>query len=86
MTQHLTQQLHRLQPVRAERRAEAQVLHAGGDQRLQPFDDIAGGAGLGLTTALVRSGILADLDEHELKRLYAEHGARPDYTIDRFAM
>lgn len=48
--------------------------------------DIAGGAGLGLTTALVRSGILADLDEHELKRLYAEHGARPDYTIDRFAM
>ena len=41
---------------------------------------------LGLTTALVRSGILADMDERELERLYAEHGARPDYTIDRFAM
>ncbi len=41
MAHNLTQKLNSLQPIRPKRRAEAQVLHAGGNQRLQPLDDIA---------------------------------------------
>lgn len=48
--------------------------------------DIAGGAGLGLSTALVRSGILAELGADDLDALFRDHGTRPDYVIDRFAM
>lgn len=48
--------------------------------------DIAGGAGLGLSTALVRSGILAGMGADDLEALFAGHGARPDYLIDRFAL
>jgi HAD superfamily hydrolase (TIGR01459 family) len=47
--------------------------------------DIAGGKGAGLATALVRSGILADLSAAELDALYAEHGATPDHLVTEFA-
>lgn len=48
--------------------------------------DIAGGADAGLATALVRSGILADLDAAELDRLYTDHGATPDFVIPAFRL
>ncbi|RWC96818.1 MAG: TIGR01459 family HAD-type hydrolase [Mesorhizobium sp.] len=44
--------------------------------------DIAGGAGAGVATALVRSGILADVDD--LSALFDREGAYPDYTLDAF--
>ncbi|RWA59621.1 TIGR01459 family HAD-type hydrolase [Mesorhizobium sp. M4B.F.Ca.ET.190.01.1.1] len=44
--------------------------------------DIAGGAGAGVATALVRSGILADVDD--LSVLFDREGAYPDYTLDAF--
>jgi HAD superfamily hydrolase (TIGR01459 family) len=44
--------------------------------------DIAGGAGAGVATALVRSGILADADN--LSELFDELDAYPDYVIDAF--
>ena len=47
--------------------------------------DIAGGAGIGLSTALVRSGILAEMTDHALDGLLRQHAVRPDYIIDRFS-
>jgi HAD superfamily hydrolase (TIGR01459 family) len=47
--------------------------------------DIAGAKGAGLSAVLVRSGVLADLGADGLEALYAEHGARPDHTVARFA-
>ncbi|MDX8521681.1 TIGR01459 family HAD-type hydrolase [Mesorhizobium dulcispinae] len=44
--------------------------------------DIAGGAGAGVATALVLSGILADAGD--LTGLFGELGAWPDYTMDAF--
>lgn len=47
--------------------------------------DIAGAAGAGLASALVRSGILATMDEAALAALFAEEGAVPDYVLPAFA-
>lgn len=47
--------------------------------------DIAGAAAVGLRSALVRSGILADVPDAELPDIYAEEGAAPDYVIPTFA-
>ena len=55
--------------------------------------DIAGGAGMGLATALIMAGIHAPLFDLErgpsanaaaLERLEAEYGARPDWVLPRF--
>lgn len=47
--------------------------------------DIAGGRGAGLATALVTTGILAESSQAEKARLYAEHGAVPDFLLRTFA-
>lgn len=47
--------------------------------------DIAGAAGAGLASCLVRTGILADRSESELAAIADMHDAHPDYLIDRFA-
>jgi HAD superfamily hydrolase (TIGR01459 family) len=47
--------------------------------------DIAGARGAGISAALVRSGILAELDAAGLAALCAEHGAVPDYLLPAFA-
>jgi HAD superfamily hydrolase (TIGR01459 family) len=47
--------------------------------------DVAGAKGAGLSACLVRSGILADLDEPALLALFAQHGATPDLTMPAFA-
>jgi HAD superfamily hydrolase (TIGR01459 family) len=44
--------------------------------------DIAGGAGVGVATALVLSGILADVTN--LTALFDREGAYPDYKLDAF--
>ncbi|WP_292081917.1 HAD hydrolase-like protein, partial [Mesorhizobium sp.] len=44
--------------------------------------DIAGGAGAGVATALVRSGILADAVD--LTDLFEKLGAYPDFILDAF--
>jgi ribonucleotide monophosphatase NagD (HAD superfamily) len=55
--------------------------------------DIAGGAGMGLATALIMGGIHASLFALEhgqsanaaaLERLEAEYGAKPDWVLPRF--
>ncbi len=55
--------------------------------------DIAGGAGMGLATALIMGGIHAPLfdmargpsaNAAALERLEAEYGARPDWVLSRF--
>ncbi|MGP1397307.1 MAG: TIGR01459 family HAD-type hydrolase [Inquilinaceae bacterium] len=47
--------------------------------------DIAGGRNAGLSTALVRSGILADAGAAELARLFEEHAAVPDHIVAAFS-
>ena len=47
--------------------------------------DIVGAKNAGIASALVRSGILADLDRTGLEALYRRHGARPDHLLSRFA-
>lgn len=47
--------------------------------------DIAGGAGAGFATVLVRTGIHADEDEEALEAEFRRHGARPDWLLPRFA-
>ncbi|WP_245518906.1 MULTISPECIES: TIGR01459 family HAD-type hydrolase [unclassified Mesorhizobium] len=46
--------------------------------------DIAGASGAGLSSALVRSGILAAMSGQELDELFAGHGARPDFVLPSF--
>lgn len=48
--------------------------------------DIAGARNAGIGAALVRSGILAELDAAALEALYREHGARPDHVLAGFAL
>lgn len=47
--------------------------------------DIAGGAGAGLKTALVTTGILETSSDDDKARLFAEHGATPDFLLPSFA-
>ncbi len=47
--------------------------------------DIAGGQGAGLRTALVMTGVLETSSEAERDRLFAEHGAVPDFLVRTFA-
>lgn len=47
--------------------------------------DIAGGQGAGLSTALVTTGILDRASPAERARLFAEHGATPDFLLRTFA-
>ncbi|OED41730.1 hypothetical protein AB833_09255 [Chromatiales bacterium (ex Bugula neritina AB1)] len=46
--------------------------------------DIKGGVIQGLSTVLVRSGILDDLDDNQITNLYQRHSATPDYVIPEF--
>lgn len=46
--------------------------------------NIAGGRGAGLNTALVRTGILADLDAAGLEQNYQRYAVRPDYLLSHF--
>lgn len=46
--------------------------------------DIAGAKAAGLSAALVRSGVLAELAPADLDALYEAHGARPDYVLPAF--
>ncbi len=48
--------------------------------------DIAGARRAGLTSALVRSGILAALSEAELADVYALNGATPDFVVPAFPL
>jgi HAD superfamily hydrolase (TIGR01459 family) len=47
--------------------------------------DIAGGRAAGLNTALVATGILETSTAVERERLFAEHGAPPDFLLPAFA-
>ncbi|WP_421927833.1 TIGR01459 family HAD-type hydrolase [Neoaquamicrobium sediminum] len=47
--------------------------------------DIAGGRAAGLNTALVATGILETSTATERERLFAEHGATPDFLLPAFA-
>jgi ribonucleotide monophosphatase NagD (HAD superfamily) len=49
-------------------------------------NDIAGGRRAGLSTALVRSGILADLSDAQLADVYARYGATPDFVMPAFTL
>jgi HAD superfamily hydrolase (TIGR01459 family) len=46
--------------------------------------DIAGARGAGLSAALVRSGILAELSERELDELFSRHDSVPDFILPAF--
>lgn len=48
--------------------------------------DIAGAAGAGLTSCLVRTGVLAASSESDIARLSEAHGALPDFLLERFSM
>ncbi|HMQ57989.1 MAG TPA: TIGR01459 family HAD-type hydrolase [Rhizobiaceae bacterium] len=48
--------------------------------------DIAGGAGAGFRTVLVRTGILADVADAALSAHFAQHGATPDYILPAFSL
>jgi HAD superfamily hydrolase (TIGR01459 family) len=48
--------------------------------------DIAGAAQAGLASVLVTTGILADATDADRARLYAEHGAVPDFVLPSFRM
>lgn len=47
--------------------------------------DIAGGHGAGLRTALVMTGVLETSSQGEREKLFAEHGAIPDFLVPTFA-
>lgn len=47
--------------------------------------DIAGGQGAGLNTALVTTGILDQASAAERARLFAKHGATPNFLLRTFA-
>ncbi|MBX2823758.1 MAG: HAD hydrolase-like protein [Gammaproteobacteria bacterium] len=46
--------------------------------------DIAGGASAGLSTALVRTGILDDLTDENRQAEYARYAVCPDYILPAF--
>ncbi|MCJ8055844.1 HAD hydrolase-like protein [Shinella curvata] len=48
--------------------------------------DIAGAAGAGLASRLVRTGVLATRSEDDLARLSGEHGAPPDFLMERLTL
>lgn len=48
--------------------------------------DIRGGAGQGLATVLVRTGINDHVSENELEQLYRQHGVVPNYVLPSFAV
>ncbi|AMS44426.1 TIGR01459 family HAD-type hydrolase [Aminobacter aminovorans] len=47
--------------------------------------DISGGQGVGLRTALVMTGVLETSSQAERERLFAEHGAIPNFLVRTFA-
>ncbi|WP_425486838.1 TIGR01459 family HAD-type hydrolase [Aminobacter niigataensis] len=47
--------------------------------------DISGGQGAGLRTALVMTGVIETSSAAERERLFAEHGATPDFLVRTFA-
>ena len=47
--------------------------------------DIAGGQGAGLATVLVTTGILEQASDAQRAKLFAEHGATPDFLLPAFA-
>lgn len=47
--------------------------------------DISGGHGAGLRTALVMTGVLETSSQAEREKLFAEHGATPDFLVRTFA-
>lgn len=47
--------------------------------------DIAGSEGAGLAAALVKTGILEQASDADKARLFAEHGATPDFLLRTFA-
>lgn len=49
-----------------------------------PAHDVKGALGAGFRSALVRTGIHADLDDPARLALCAEEGAIPDFLLDRF--
>jgi ribonucleotide monophosphatase NagD (HAD superfamily) len=46
--------------------------------------DIAGANNAGISSVLVRSGILAELGPAELEKAFAQHGATPDFVLPQF--
>ncbi|MCY1239235.1 HAD hydrolase [compost metagenome] len=46
--------------------------------------DIAGAANAGLHSVLVTTGILEHAVDEERRRLFAEHGASPDFILPKF--
>lgn len=48
--------------------------------------DIKGGAGQGLATVLVRTGINDHLSEEALQQLYRQHEVMPDYVLPAFSV
>ncbi|WP_457583852.1 TIGR01459 family HAD-type hydrolase [Ensifer canadensis] len=46
--------------------------------------DIAGAAGAGLGSVLVTTGILERASDAERRKLFAEHGATPDFILPKF--
>jgi len=48
--------------------------------------DIAGAAAAGLSSCLVRTGILADTADAGLASIADSHGARPDFLMERFGL
>jgi len=46
--------------------------------------DIVGGASAGLATALVRTGILDELNDNEREALYSQFQVRPNYLLSSF--
>ncbi|OOG73973.1 HAD family hydrolase [Sinorhizobium sp. A49] len=46
--------------------------------------DIAGAAGAGLGSVLVTTGILEHASDAERQKLFAEHGATPDFILPKF--
>ncbi|MCA0278028.1 MAG: TIGR01459 family HAD-type hydrolase [Proteobacteria bacterium] len=47
--------------------------------------DISGGHGAGLRTGLVMTGVLETRSQAEREKLFAEHGATPDFLVRTFA-
>ncbi len=45
---------------------------------------IAGAKGVGISAALVRSGILAEMSARELDDVFRRHNAVPDYVLPGF--